>query len=202
MHLLPRILSFLVGCAAASLFTDARSFNAWAPAPVPDAMMRELYALLRWAPTSTNGNHGRFVFVRSAEGKSRLLPAVAPGNVEKVRTAPVTVIVAHDLEFWRHLPVLFPHKDMAARYRDDVQAAEETAFRNGTLQGAYLMLAARTLGLDVGALSGFDRAAVDGAFFAGTSLRSNFLCNLGRGDPAGQWPRLPRLAFEDACSFA
>jgi 3-hydroxypropanoate dehydrogenase len=181
------------------IFRTARTQNKWLDRPVPDTQLQELYDLLKWAPTSANGSPARFVFVRTAEGKARLKPALSAGNLEKTMVAPVTVIVAHDLRFYDHLPRLFPHADARSWFAGSEALAEVTAFRNGTLQGAYLILAARAIGLDTGPMSGFDNAKVDAAFFAGTSWRSNFLINLGHGDPAGLFDRSPRLSFDEAC---
>jgi 3-hydroxypropanoate dehydrogenase len=184
------------------LFRNARTFNKWQDRPVPDAKLREVYDLLKWGPTSANGSPARFVFIRTPEGKAKLKPALSPGNIEKTMTAPVTVIVAHDLRFYEKLPVLFPHApDAKDWFTGSPSFAEQTAFRNGSLQGAYLILAARAVGLDAGPMSGFDNAKVDEAFFAGTSIRSNFLVNLGYGDPAGLFPRSPRLDFEEVARF-
>jgi 3-hydroxypropanoate dehydrogenase len=181
------------------IFRTARTQNKWLDRPVPDTRLQELYDLLKWAPTSANGSPARFVFVRTAEGKARLKPALSAGNLEKTMVAPVTVIVAHDLRFYDQLPRLFPHADARSWFAGSEALAEVTAFRNGTLQGAYLILAARAIGLDTGPMSGFDNAKVDAAFFAGTSWRSNFLVNLGHGDPAGLFERSPRLSFDEAC---
>ncbi len=183
------------------IFRAARTHNKWQDRPVPDATLRELYDLLKWGPTSANGSPARFVFVRTPEGKAKLKPALSAGNIEKTMTAPVTVIVAYDSAFYEKLPYLFPHADAKSWFAGNDALAAETAFRNGTLQGAYLIVAARALGLDAGAMSGFDQAAVDAAFFAGTSWKSNFLVNLGYGDPAGLFPRSPRLSFEEAVRF-
>jgi 3-hydroxypropanoate dehydrogenase len=184
------------------LFRSARTQNKWTDRPVPDARLRELYDLLKMAPTSANASPARFVFIRTPEGKARLKPALSAGNLEKTMTAPVTVIVAHDLQFYEKLPVLFPHAPDAKNwFTGSYSFAEQTAFRNGSLQGAYLILAARALGLDAGPMSGFDAAKVDEAFFPGTQWRTNFLVNLGYGDPAGLFPRSPRLDFEEAARF-
>lgn len=184
------------------LFLSARSHNAWQDRPVSDECLQRLYALAAMGPTSFNGSPMRIVFVRSDEGKARLCAALLPSNAVKTKTAPVCAIVAHDLDFWAQFPTLSPHKDVRGYFRDSAEFAEETAFRNGSMQGAYLILAARALGLDCGPMSGFDRSRVDALFFEGTRWRSNFLCNLGYGDPAALHPRNPRLAFEFACSFA
>jgi 3-hydroxypropanoate dehydrogenase len=181
------------------LFREARSHYHWTGTPVSDDTLHALYDLAKWGPTSANGSPARFVFLRSAEAKQRLVPALSPGNVEKTLTAAVVVIVAYDPHFYDHLPKLFPHVDARAWFAGDPALSEETAFRNGTLQGAYLMMAARALGLDSGAMSGFDRATVDAAFFRDSGWKSNFLLNLGEADTTQQLPRQPRLAFEEAC---
>jgi 3-hydroxypropanoate dehydrogenase len=180
------------------LFREARTHNKWQDRPVPDAKLQEIYDLLKFAPTSANSSPARFVFIRTAEAKAKLKSALAPGNIEKTMTAPVTVIVAHDIEFYEKLPFLFPHADARSWFAGNPAFAETSAFRNGTLQGAYLILAARAVGLDVGAMSGFDNAKVDELFLAGTTWKSNFLVNLGYGDPAGLFPRAPRLSFDEA----
>jgi len=184
------------------LFRQGRSHNGWLPRGVDEALLRQLWELVRYAPTAVNGMPARLVFVTSREGKQRLQPCLSPGNVEKVMAAPVTAIIGYDVDFWEHLPSLFPHADVRAMFSEDRQIAELTAFRNSSLQGAWLMLAARALGLDCGPMSGFDGERLDQAFFAGTRIRSNFLCNLGYGDAACLYPRLPRLSFEQACAFA
>jgi len=185
--------------ALALLFTEARSYPSWQDRPVSDAQLRNLYELLKWGPTSMNSLPARFVFVRSPQAKARLLPVVSPGNVPKVEQAPVTVIVAFDTRFYERLPQLSPHMPRASEaFAQDPERAATTAFRNGTLQGAYLILAARALGLDVGPMSGFDNARLDAEFFPDGRLRSNFLANIGYGDPAGLHPRAPRLSFEQA----
>jgi 3-hydroxypropanoate dehydrogenase len=183
------------------LFREARTQNKWQDRPVPDAALEEVYNLLKWAPTSANSSPARFVFIRTAEGKAKLKQALSPGNLEKTMTAPVTVIVAHDVAFYEKLPFLFPHADARSWFAGNPAFAETSAFRNGTLQGAYLMMAARSVGLDAGAMSGFDNAKVDELFLAGTTWKSNFLVNLGYGDPAGLFPRSPRLSFDEACRF-
>jgi 3-hydroxypropanoate dehydrogenase len=183
------------------LFREARTQNKWQDRPVPDATLEEVYNLLKWAPTSANTSPARFVFIRTPEGKAKLKQALSPGNIEKTMTAPVTVIVAHDVEFYEKLPFLFPHADARSWFAGNAAFAETSAFRNGTLQGAYLMMAARSVGLDVGAMSGFDNAKLDELFFAGTAWKSNFLVNLGFGDASGLFPRSPRLTFDEACRF-
>src|SRR5438477_1414863 len=201
----------IADAAMDTLFRAARSFMKWQPRPVTDDTLRALYELLKWAPTSANAAPARFAFLRSKEAKERLRPALAPLNVEKTMTAPVTVIVAYDMKFYEQLPKLFPHSPgMAALFASNPEFVEATAKRNSSLQGAYLILAARALGLDCGPLSGFDNAKVDEEFFGAAQpcegcdqeffpaghVRSNFLCNLGYGDPSKLFPRGPRLDFE------
>jgi 3-hydroxypropanoate dehydrogenase len=181
------------------LFTAARTQNGYLDRPVADDTLRALYDLMKWGPTAANSGPARLAFVRSAEAKARLIDCMNPGNVAKVRQAPVTVIVGMDLEFHHRLPQLFPHVDARAWFEGQPAAIETTALRNSSLQGGYLILAARALGLDCGPMSGFDAAKVDAAFWAGTAVRTNFVCALGHGDPSKLLPRLPRLAFEDAC---
>ncbi|TRB01714.1 MULTISPECIES: malonic semialdehyde reductase [Rhizobium/Agrobacterium group] len=188
--------------ALATLFTEARTHNGWTDKLVSDETLKALYDLTKMGPTSANCSPGRFVFVRSPEAKEKLRPALSSGNLEKTMAAPVTVIAAIDSEFYEKLPVLFPHADARSWFTSSAAMAEETAFRNGTLQAGYLILAARALGLDTGAMSGFDKGKVDAAFFAGTTWKSNFLINLGHGDPSKLFGRLPRLGFEDACVLA
>ncbi|MCA3382047.1 MAG: malonic semialdehyde reductase [Roseomonas sp.] len=180
------------------LFRAARTQNKWQDRPVPDAKLQELYELLKWGPTSANSSPARFVFVRTPEGKAKLKEALSAGNLEKTMAAPVTVIVCYDSYFYDKLGQLFPHADAKPWFTSSPEFAEKTAFRNGSLQGAYLMLAARAIGLDVGAMSGFDNAKVDELFLFGTGWKSNFLVNLGYGDPAGLFPRSPRLSFDEA----
>jgi len=184
-----------------ALLREARSHKMWLDRPVDDALLRDLYDLMKWGPTSSNSNPARIVFARTAEGKARILPALDAGNVAKVRAAPVTAVIAYDLQFHERLPELFPAADHASHFRDHPEAAEPYALRNSTLQGAWLIIAARAMGLDVGPMSGFDNARLDERLFAGTSIRSNFILNLGYGDPAAVPGRLPRLAFEDACTL-
>ena len=180
------------------LFRAARTQNKWQDRPVPDAKLQELYDLLKWGPTSANSSPARFVFVHTSEGKAKLKEALSAGNMEKTMTAPVTAIVCYDSYFYDKLGQLFPHADAKPWFTSSPEFAEKTAFRNGSLQGAYLMLAARAVGLDVGAMSGFDNAKVDELFLFGTGWKSNFLVNLGYGDPAGLFPRSPRLSFDEA----
>jgi 3-hydroxypropanoate dehydrogenase len=182
-----------------ALFFNARTHNKWTGEKVSDDTLRELYTLLCMGPTSANSSPARFLFIRTPEGKEKLRPALSAGNLEKTMAAPVTAIVAYDPKFYEELPRLFPHADAKSWFVSSAALAEETAFRNGTLQGAYLIMAARTIGLDTGAMSGFDKAKVDEAFLADRGWKSNFLVNLGHGDPTGVFARLPRLTFEEAC---
>lgn len=188
--------------ALATLFTAARTHNGWTDKPISDETLHALYDLTKMGPTSANCSPARFVFVRSPEAKEKLRPALSSGNLEKTIAAPVTVIAAIDSEFYEKLPELFPHADARSWFTSSPAVAEETAFRNATLQAGYLILAARALGLDTGAMSGFDKGKVDAAFFAGTTWKSNFLINLGHGDPSKLFGRLPRLGFDDACVLA
>ena len=185
-----------------TILRSARSHNGWLSEPVSDADVRRIYELLKWGPTSSNSQPARFVFVRTREGKEKLRPALSSGNTDKTMAAPVTAIVAYDTQFYENLPRIFPHNLTAITWFKGTSAAAPTAFRNGSLQGAYLIVAARALGFDVGAMSGFDNAKVDAAFFPDGRYKSNFLCNIGRGDPAKLFNRNPRLAFEESCSFA
>ncbi|MFA9218945.1 MAG: malonic semialdehyde reductase [Sphingomonadaceae bacterium] len=184
------------------LFRAARSHNGWLPRAVDDELLAQLYELMKLCPTSVNSSPARILFLRSAAAKARLLAAVNPGNLEKVRTAPVVAVIAYDTCFHQHLPQLFPHNPgTASLFANNAELAEATAFRNGSLQGAYLMLAARALGLDCGPVSGFNAAAVNQEFFVDGQLRVNFLCNLGYGDHAKIFPRSPRLEFGQACQL-
>lgn len=181
------------------LFTAARTQNGYLDRPVSDDTLRELYELVKWGPTAANSTPARLAFVRSAEAKARLLACMSPGNVAKVTQAPVTVVVGMDLEFHHHLPRLFPHVDARAWFEGKPEAIQASAFRNSSLQGGYLILAARALGLDCGPMSGFDAARVDAAFWSGTAVRTNFVCTLGHGDPSKVLARHPRLSFDEAC---
>lgn len=192
----------LADAALDQLFRTARTQNAFQDRPVEDSQLRALYDLLKWGPTAANSTPARFVFVKSAEAKQKLAPALSEGNLAKTLAAPVTVIVGYDEDFHEKLPYLFPHTDAKSWFDGPREGRHEAAFRNGSLQGAYLMMAARALGLDAGPMSGFDNAKVDEAFFAGTAIKSNFLVNLGYGDPAGVFPRLPRLPFDEAARIA
>ena len=208
--------STLTDEALNQIFREARTPGNWLDKPVSDEILRQLYDLMKWGPTSANGSPGRLVFLRSPEAKERLRPALAPGNVEKTMAAPVTAIIAYDLLFFEKLPKLFPHAPgMRDLFAQNPQLIEETARRNSSLQGAYLVIAARSLGLDCGPMSGFDNAKVDEEFFgAGKEregfeeeffpaghVKSNFLCNLGYGDESKLFPRGPRLAFNEACTL-
>jgi 3-hydroxypropanoate dehydrogenase len=189
----------LDGAARDRLFLEARTANKWQSRPVSDRTLHELYDLLKMGPTSANCSPARLLFLRTPEARERLRPALSGGNLEKTMTAPVTVIVAHDPAFYEHLPKLFPHADAKSWFTSSPALAETTAFRNGTLQGAYLILAARAVGLDAGPMSGFDNAKVDAELLSAEGWKSNFLVNLGYGDPAGTFPRSPRLDFDEAC---
>ena len=184
------------------IFLAGRTHNSWQDKPVAPALLTQLYDLMKMAPTSANCSPARLVFVASAEGKAKLLPHLMEDNRKKTETAPICVILAYDTQFYELLPQLFPHNlDAVNWFSGSAEFAEQTAFRNSSLQGGYLMLAARALGLDVGAMSGFDPTGVDAAFFPDGRFKTNFLCNLGYGDPAGLFPRSPRLAFDDACEI-
>jgi 3-hydroxypropanoate dehydrogenase len=184
------------------IFREARTHNAWADTPVTDDDLRAIFDLMKWGPTSANSSPGRFVFVRTKEGKEKLGPALSSGNHAKTMVAPVTVIVAHDPRFYDQLYKLFPHTDAKAWFSDNYTLAEETAFRNGSLQGAYFIIAARALGFDCGPMSGFDKTKVESAFLWDRGWKANFLINLGHGDPAGVYPRNPRLTFDEATVLA
>ena len=185
------------------LFLQARTQNGWLPTPVSDETLRRVYDIAKMGPTSANSCPARFVFLRTPAAKARLLPALSPGNVDKTKQAPVTAVIGYDTRFFEWMPQkLFAHRpDMADNYAKNPALAEITAFRNGTLQGAYFMLAARAVGLDVGGMSGFDNAKVNAEFFPDGRVKSNFLCNLGHGDPTKVLPRLPRLDFDEACAL-
>ncbi len=184
------------------IFRNARTVRRWTGRPVAEATLRAVYDLLKLGPTSGNCLPARIVFVSSQAGKALLRPCLIPSNVEKTMTAPVTAVIGHDLEFYENLPRLYPFEDARSWFVGNPPLIEATAFRNGSLQGAYLIIACRSLGLDCGPMSGFDNAKVDQAFFAGTNIRSNFLFNIGYGDRTGLAPRAPRLDFEEACRFA
>jgi 3-hydroxypropanoate dehydrogenase len=184
------------------LFTEARTQNGYRAQAVSDDTLRQLYDLLKWGPTAANSSPARLIFVRSPEAKDKLLGCVSPGNVNKVREAPVTVIVGMDIDFHDKLPKLFPHVDARSWFVNDAAKRAESAMRNSSLQGGYLILAARALGLDCGPMSGFDAAKTDAAFWAGSSVKTNFICSLGHGDPAKVFQRNPRLDFDEACQLA
>lgn len=184
------------------ILRGARSHYAWTDRPVPTEVLSEIYEITAAGPTSMNTCPARFVFVTSQGGKSRLAKSLKVKNIDKMMAAPVTAIIAYDQDFWRHLPFLFPHEDRRHHFVGKATHSETTAFRNGTLQGAYFMIAARALGLDVGAMSGFSNAVVDEEFFADTTFKSNFLCNLGYADESALFHKLPRFAFDDVCCFA
>jgi len=183
------------------LFTEARTQNGWLPEPVADATLQQLYDLLKWGPTSANCSPARFIFVRSAEAKEKLVACMSPGNAPKVQEAPVTVIVGMDMAFYERLPQLFPHADARSWFVGNQPMIDATAFRNSSLQGGYLIMAARALGLGCGPMSGFNAAKVDEAFWAGTTVKTNFVCSLGHGNPAKVFARSPRLGFDEACSL-
>ena len=185
------------------LFTEARTQNGWLPTPVSDDQLRAIYEIMKVGPTSANSSPARILFLRTPEAKARLIPALSPGNVDKTKAAPVTAIIGHDTRFFEFLATkLFAHRpEMADNYAKNPAAAEVMAFRNGTLQGAYFMLAARAVGLDVGGMSGFDNAKVDTEFFPDGRIKSNFLCNVGHGDPSKVLAKLPRLDFAEACTL-
>ena len=183
------------------LFTHARTHNAFTNEAVSPNLLREVYDLMKWAPTSANSSPARLVFIQSPEAKVKLLACMTPGNLEKTKSAPITVIIAQDEKFYDQLPKLFPQADAKSWFAGNQALIESTAFRNSSLQGAYLILAARALGLDCGPMSGFDNAKLDEAFFKGTSFKSNFVCNLGHGDSSKLFPRNPRLTFEEACKI-
>lgn len=193
----------LDGAALDTIFRDARSFNAWTDKPVSDDMLKELYDLMKMGPTSANCSPARIVFVRSDEAKEKLMPALLPQNQGKTKEAPVCAIIGYDLEFYEKIPELFPHNPDARNwFAGNDPLIQETAFRNSSLQGAYFMIAARSLGLDCGPMSGFDPEAVNKAFFPDGKVKANFICNIGYGDPSRElFERSPRLAFDDACSI-
>jgi len=181
------------------VFRQARTYRAWGPGEVSDVLLEAIYDLAKMGPTTVNSCPMRVAFLRSGEAKERLRPALDAGNVDKTMAAPVTAIIAYDLEFYEQFPKLAPQRDGRKMYGGKAQLIEETVMRNGSLQGAYFIIAARALGLDCGPMSGFDRRKVDETFFSGTAWRSNFLCNLGHGDPASLKPRAARLDFDEAC---
>jgi 3-hydroxypropanoate dehydrogenase len=188
--------------ALSQLFLSARTHNKWLDRPVPDELLVKIVDLVKLGPTSANCEPVRIVFVKSPEAKARLKPHLSSGNLEKTMAAPVTAIIGYDLEFYEKLPKLFPHTDARSWFTGKPEHIVETAFRNGSLEGAYLILAARALGLDCGPMSGFDQAGVTAEFFAGTPIKANFLCNIGYGDASALKPRQPRLSFEEIATIA
>jgi 3-hydroxypropanoate dehydrogenase len=187
----------LDSAALDQLFDKARTNNKWQPREVPDELLARIVDHMKWGPTSANCSPARIVFVKSKDAKERLKPHLSEGNVAKTMAAPATAIIAYDLKFYEYLPRLYPPADAKSWFAGKKEHADTTAFRNGTLQGGYFILAARALGLDCGPMSGFNNAGVDAEFFSGTDIRSNFLCNLGYGDPAGVYPRSPRFNFDE-----
>jgi 3-hydroxypropanoate dehydrogenase len=183
------------------LFDNARTHNGFTAEPIPEATLRQLYEMLKWGPTSVNSSPARFVFVTTPQAKAKLLEGMAPGNADKTKAAPVTVIVGMDMAFFEKLPQLFPHADAKPWFAGNQPMIDATAFRNSSLQGAYLIVAARALGLDCGPMSGFDAAKVDAAFFAGTTVKTNFIVNLGHGEASKLFGRSPRLSFDEACQI-
>lgn len=183
------------------IFREARTHNGWETRKVSRPLIQAVYDLMKWGATSANCSPARFVFIASDEGRARLKPFLSGNNADKTMKAPVCVIIAHDLEFYEKLPQLFPHTDARSWFVGNEELIKTTAFRNGTLQGAYLMIAARALGLDCGPMSGFDNAGVDKEFLSGTTWKSNFLCNIGYGTAENLFPRSPRLAFDEACKI-
>jgi 3-hydroxypropanoate dehydrogenase len=185
-----------------TIFRTARSRNSWKSEPLPEGALQEIYELAKWGPTAANGSPARFVFVASEEAKEKLVSVSSGNNKAKIKAAPVTVIIGYDLDYPETLPKLFPHMPTMKNFFTDPVMVEQNAFRNSSLQGAYLMIAARALGYDCGPMSGFDNAAVDALFFAGTRIKSNFICSIGYGDTAGLFERLPRHSFDEACTIA
>jgi 3-hydroxypropanoate dehydrogenase len=184
-----------------TLFIQARTHNVWLDKPVTNGQLREIYELMKWAPTSANCSPARIAFVKSPEAKARLSACMDKGNADKVKAAPVTAIIGMDMAFPRKLPQLFPHANAQAWFSGNDKKIEETAFRNSSLQGAYFILAARAIGLDCGPMSGFDAEKVNAAFFVGTQVKANFICSIGYGDHEKLMPRLPRLTFEASCAI-
>ncbi|HXA46324.1 MAG TPA: malonic semialdehyde reductase [Burkholderiaceae bacterium] len=184
------------------IFRNARTHNGWLEKPVTDAQLHQIYDLMKWGPTSANCSPARIVFVKSAAEKEKLVSCMAPGNVDKTKAAPVTAIIGMDYAFYEKLPQLFPHADAKSWFVGNQPLIDGTTFRNATLQGAYFMIAARAIGLDCGPMSGFDADKVNAAFFAGTSVKADFICNLGYGDVSKLFGRSPRLSFDEACKIA
>ena len=184
------------------LFENARTHNGFLPEPIPESTLRQLYETVKWGPTSANSCPARFIFVTSPEGKEKVLAGMSAGNLEKTRQAPVVVIIGMDMAFYEKLPQLFPAADAKSWFVGNQPMIDATALRNSSLQGAYMIIAARALGLDCGPMSGFDAAKLDAAFWAGTTVKTNFVLNLGHGDASKLWPRSPRLTFDEACQIA
>jgi len=187
--------------ALATLFYNARTHNVWLDKPVSDQQLHQLYDLMKWGPTSANCSPARIVFAKSPEAKEKLGACMDPGNADKTRAAPVTAIIGMDIAFYEKLPQLFPHADARSWFAGKPAKIDETAFRNSSLQGAYLIMAARAIGLDCGPMSGFNAEMVNATFFAGTSVKANFVCSLGYGDQGKLFPRSPRLSFDEACKI-
>jgi len=185
-----------------TIFRAARSANGWQNKPVADDLLKKIYDDMKWGPTSANCSPLRIVFVKTPEAKARLKPALSPGNLDKTMAAPVTAILAQDMQFYEHLPKLFPHADAKSWFVGNDKMIADTAFRNSSLQAAYFMISARGHGLDCGPMSGFDAAKLDAEFFPEGRFKTNFLCNLGYGDPAKLFPRSPRFSFDDVCQIA
>lgn len=183
------------------LFREARTYNEWRDEDISDVTLQALFDLMKMGPTSANCSPLRIVFIKSDEAKEKLKPVLSEGNVEKTMTAPVTAILAEDTKFYDHMPKLFPHTDAKSWFIGNDDLIRETAFRNSTLQGAYFIMAARSLGLDCGPMSGFDTDKLNEAFFKDTTFKVNFLCNLGYGDPKNLFPRSPRFEFDDVCEI-
>ena len=200
--MIPRIdMTMIDNNALDTLFRNARTHNGWQDKPVTDVQLREIYDLMKWGPTSANCSPARIVFVRSTAEKEKLVTCMAPGNAEKTKAAPVTAIIGMDMAFYDKLPQLFPHTDARSWFVGNQPLIDGTAFRNSSLQGAYFIVAARAIGLDCGPMSGFDADKVNAAFFAGTSVKVNFVCSLGHGDAAKLFGRSPRLSFDEACKI-
>jgi 3-hydroxypropanoate dehydrogenase len=195
------IHKLLAADAVAQIFTEARTHNAFLDKPVPDELLHRAVDLMKMAPTSANQSPLRIVFARSKEAKARLAPALSPGNLDKTLAAPVVAIAGYDLKFYEHLPFLLPHADAKAWFSGNAEFAARSAFQNGTLQVAYLILALRAVGLDTGPMTGFDNAKVDAEFFAGTEVKSNVLINIGYGDAAKLFPRSPRFSFDQIAAI-
>jgi 3-hydroxypropanoate dehydrogenase len=187
--------------ALATLFHNARTHNVWLDKPVSNEQLHHIYDLMKWGPTSANSSPARIVFAKSPEARQKLAACMAPGNADKTKAAPVTAIIGMDMAFHEKLPQLFPHTDAKSWFAGNQKLIDATAFRNSSLQGGYFIMAARAVGLDCGPMSGFDEAKVNAAFFAGTSIKANFICSIGYGDPGKLFPRSPRLSFDEACTI-